>query len=84
MACAYVVDTFDNNGFIGLQVHSIGDNTKLEGEKIYFKNIRIQTSNLKPREFPKGVYVLNNIPNSLSDYEKKDGWITTANVSTFE
>ena len=74
IACAYVVDTFDNNGFIGLQVHSIGNNTKLEGEKIYFKNIRIQTTNLKPKEFPKGVYVLNNIPNSLSDYEKKDGW----------
>jgi hypothetical protein len=36
IACAYVVDTFDNNGFIGLQVHSIGDNAKLEGEKNLF------------------------------------------------
>ena len=72
--CAYVVDTFDSNGFVGLQVHSIGDNAKLAGEKIYFKNIRIQTDNLKPKEFPKGVYVLNNVPNYLCDYEKKDGW----------
>lgn len=74
VACAYVIDTFDNSGFIGLQVHSIGGNEKLAGEKIYFKNIRIQTENLKPTDFPKGVYVLNNIPNYLCDYEKKDGW----------
>jgi hypothetical protein len=72
--CAYVVDTFDSKGFIGLQVHSIGDNAKLAGEKIYFKNIHILTNDLKPKEFPKGVYVLDNIPNYLCDYEKQDGW----------
>jgi hypothetical protein len=71
--CAYMVDTFDKKGFIGLQVHEI-DDAKLAGEKIYFKDIRIQTNNLKPKEFPAGVYVVNNIPNYLSDYEKKDAW----------
>ena len=71
---AYMVDTMDTNGFIGLQVHSIGNNAKLAGEKIYFKNIRIKTNNVQPSPFPKGVYVLNNIPNNLCKYEKESGW----------
>jgi hypothetical protein len=71
---AYVVDTVDARGFIALQVHSIGSNEKLAGEKIYWKNIRIKTSGLKPLDFEKGVYVVDNIPNHLSDYEKANGW----------
>ena len=71
---AYLVDTFDAKGFIGLQVHGIGNNEKLAGEKIYFKNIRIKTNNIKPTLFPKGIYVLNNIPNNLCAYETESGW----------
>ena len=70
----YVVDTADAKGFIALQVHSIGDNAKLAGEKIYWKNIRIKTENIKPAPFPKDIYVLNNIPNYLCSYEKNSGW----------
>lgn len=71
---AYVVDTVDRKGLIALQVHSIGSNKALEGEKIYWKNIRIKTEGIKPTAFPSNIYVLNNIPNSLTGYEKKDGW----------
>ena len=71
---AYMVDTMDKSGFIALQVHSIGDNAKLAGEKIYWKNIRIKTSDIKPSPFPKDVYVLNNIPNYLCQYEQQSGW----------
>ena len=71
---AYMVDTMTKNGLIALQVHSIGDNEKLVGEKIYWKNIRIKTENVTPTPFPKGVYVVNNIPNNLSAYEKQSGW----------
>lgn len=71
---AYVVDTFDHSGLIALQVHSIGSNAAHAGEKIYWKNIRIKTSGIKPTAFPSNIYVLNNIPNTLTDYEKKDGW----------
>ncbi len=71
MPAAYLIDTMDKSGFIGLQVHSIGDNAALEGEKIYFKNIRIKTGNIQPTPFPPNVYVVNTIPNYLSDYEKK-------------
>ncbi len=71
---AYMVDTADKNGVIALQVHSIGDNEKLVGEKIYWKNIRIKTSDVKPAPFPEDVYVVNNIPNYLCNYEKQSGW----------
>ncbi|WP_423148549.1 3-keto-disaccharide hydrolase [Rubrolithibacter danxiaensis] len=70
---AYVVDTIDKKGFIGLQVHAIS-NEEQANKKVYFKNIRIKTSNLNPEAFPAGIYVVNNVPNSLSGYEKQDNW----------
>jgi hypothetical protein len=73
VAVAYVVDTMDQKGFIGLQVHAISK-PENAGQKIYFKNIRIRTSGLKPEKFPSGIYVVNNIPNSLCPYEKQGGW----------
>ncbi|MBY0347157.1 MAG: DUF1080 domain-containing protein, partial [Hydrotalea flava] len=57
-----------------LQVHSIGNNTAMSGEKVYFKNIRIKTGNVQPTPFHKPVYVVNNIPNYLCNAEKKWGW----------
>lgn len=71
---AYMVDTVDRNGFIGLQVHSIGNNTSEAGKKIYFKNIRIKTTNLVPTPFPPGIYVVNYVSNNLTSYEKQNGW----------
>jgi hypothetical protein len=70
---AYLVDTIDQKGFIALQVHSV-NKPELVGKKVWFKNVRIQTSNLKPKPFPKGIYVVNHVLNSLTSYEKKDGW----------
>jgi len=72
-AIAYVVDTFDASGFIALQVHSIS-NEKQIGKKIWWKNIRIKTTDVALTDFPKNIYVVNNIPNTLTNYEKKDGW----------
>lgn len=74
VAVSYVVDTIKTSeGLIGLQVHAI-NKPEQKGKKVYFKNIRIKTSGIHPTAFPKGVYVLNLQPNSLTDYEKKDGW----------
>ena len=70
---AYLVDTIDQKGFIALQVHAVGK-PELVGKRVWFKNIRIQTKKLKPKAFPKGVYVVNYVPNTLNAYEKKDGW----------
>ncbi|MFA6084182.1 DUF1080 domain-containing protein [Mucilaginibacter sp.] len=73
VATAYVVDTLDRTGFIGLQVHAINEASQA-GKKVFFKNIRIKTTNLKPQPFAKGVYVVNLEQNTLSAYEKQDGW----------
>ncbi len=70
---AYLVDTIDNKGFIGLQVHAVGKE-ELAGEKVYFKNIRIQTTHMQPIPFPLGIYVVDNISNTLTAYEKGSGW----------
>ena len=69
-----VIDTLDKTGFIGLQVHGIGTRNHLNGKKVYFKNIFIQTENLKPQAFPKANYVVNLTPNSLSAQEKNNGY----------
>jgi Domain of Unknown Function (DUF1080) len=71
---SYLIDTLDQAGFIGLQVHGLGNKNYLEGKKVYFKNINIQTENLKPSAFPKSVYVVNLTPNSLSSQEKSNGY----------
>ena len=73
VAAAYVVDTLDTKGFIGLQVHAI-NSPEHAGKKVCFKNIRIQTTDLKPAEFGANIYVANFLPNHLTAYEKKEGW----------
>ena len=73
VATAYVVDTLDAKGFIGLQVHAV-NSADHAGKKVCFKNIRIETTDLKPAPFPANVYVANFVPNTLTAYEKKDGW----------
>lgn len=70
---AYVVDTIDRKGFIGLQVHGITTKEQ-EGKKVYFKNLKIKTAELKPEAFPAGIYVVNYMPNYLNSYEKQQGW----------
>lgn len=69
---AFVIDSLDDSGFIALQVHAIPDS--LDGKKVYFKNIRIQTKDLKPQEFPLDVYVVNTRANDLSEAEKAAGY----------
>jgi hypothetical protein len=70
---AYVVDPVDPRGFIGLQVHSVAEAAQA-GQKVYFKNIRIKTTDLKPSAFPADIYVVNFVPNYLNTYEKQHGW----------
>ena len=70
---AYLVDTIDQKGFIALQVHQVSSADEAN-KKIYFKNIRIKTTGLQPSSFPPGVFVVNFVPNTLTGYEKKNGW----------
>lgn len=68
---AYVIDDMTPKGFIALQVHAIGDR-KDEGRQIRWRNLRIQTDNLKPSPLS-GIFVVNLLPNSVSEAEKKNG-----------
>lgn len=72
-AVAYVIDTIDNEGFIGLQVHSVEDASHA-GKKVYFKNIDLKTSELQPTAFDNNLYVVNLQNNNLTEYEKSNGW----------
>ena len=70
---AYLVDMLDYQGFIGLQVHAV-TRPEMAGQHVFFRNIRIKGISKFSQEFPKGIYVVNTIPNQLTDYEIKNGW----------
>lgn len=69
---AYLVDDASVKGIIALQVHSVY-RPEDEGKKTYWKNIRIQTENLKARP-EVNIPVVNQIPNTLTDLEKQQGF----------
>ena len=68
---ASVVDNATTKGFIALQVHAI-NNKNEEGKIIRWRNLRIQTDNLKPLA-DNNIFVVNLIPNTLSAAEKRNG-----------
>src|SRR5450631_2196061 len=70
---AYLVDMMDYQGFIALQVHAVSK-PEMAGQRIYFRNIRIKSISKFTQDFPKGIYVVNTVPNFLTDYETKNGW----------
>ncbi len=67
-----VVDAMTPSGFIALQVHSIGKEEKA-GKQVRWRNIRIQTANLKPTPND-DIFVANFVPNSVSSQEKAEGY----------
>lgn len=69
---AHVVDDMTPKGFIALQVHSISK-PEDAGKQIRWKNIKLQTQNLKPTPAD-NIFVVNLVPNTLSEQEKKNGY----------
>jgi hypothetical protein len=69
---ANVVDSMTPSGFIALQVHGIYGDMQ-PGMQIRWRNIRIQTSNLKPSKMD-DIYVVNLVPNDLSKQEQAEGF----------
>jgi hypothetical protein len=53
-------------------VHSVGNDESKAGEQIRWRNIKIQTKDLKPRPFD-STFVVNLILNTLSDQERHLG-----------
>ncbi|HEU5290869.1 MAG TPA: DUF1080 domain-containing protein [Cyclobacteriaceae bacterium] len=73
--CARLVDDLTPSGFIGLQVHSIGDD-KLKGAKIKWRNIRILTGNFEGATWKRNPEVpeVSFLVNQLTELEKRKGW----------
>ncbi|MEX0779999.1 MAG: DUF1080 domain-containing protein [Balneolales bacterium] len=70
-----LVDDMTDQGFIGLQVHSI-NNEALVGAQIKWRNLRIRTENLEEhRTSPDpNVAEASYLVNKLSEREKRNGW----------
>jgi hypothetical protein len=71
IATGHVVDDVTLSGFIALQVHSLQKGEQ-PGKQIKWRNIRIQTKNLKPSP-PDQIFIVNLIPNTISEAEKNNG-----------
>jgi len=67
-----LVDDMTRKGFIAMQVHSI-PSSEPQGRQIRWKNIRLQTENLKPSP-PDNIFVVNMVSNDMSALEKKQGY----------
>jgi len=73
---AYLVDDMTAEGFIGLQVHGIGNNEKLAGKTVHWRNIRIKPNATKSDmlEMPNDVRQVSYLTDTLTSWEKKNGW----------
>lgn len=69
---AHVIDSMTSEGFIALQIHSIG-NPDAAGRRVLFRNLRIQTTELTPAPIDP-IFVRNLNPNQVSAVEKAAGW----------
>ncbi|MDN5205072.1 DUF1080 domain-containing protein [Fulvivirgaceae bacterium BMA10] len=73
--CANLVDDLTSSGFIGLQVHGIGNDQKKVGKTVQWKNVRIKTENLDESRWEVGnAPEINYVANVLTEAEKKQGW----------
>jgi hypothetical protein len=68
---AHLIDTLETRGFIALQVHSIS-RPEDQGRQVRWRNIRIQTQNLRFSQ-DAGIFVVNLNRNALSEQETKNG-----------
>ena len=73
--CSNLIDDTSTEGFIALQIHSIGKQS-LEGKTVKWKNIRITTNEINNNRYPVEDYAqeINNIDNFLTKKQKEDGW----------
>jgi hypothetical protein len=78
---AHLIDDLTAKGFISLQVHAIYGDMK-EGMKIRWKNIRIQTTNLKSSPLD-NCPVINLLQNNISEQERAQGFKLLFNGKDF-
>ncbi len=73
VAAAYLVDDMTASGFIGLQVHGIGNDEEKNGTQVIWKNIKIITDNVG-KYTKTSTLVAKQTANVLSGDEVKSGW----------
>jgi hypothetical protein len=73
---ANLIDDLDASGFIGLQVHGVGNDPTKAGIQVKWKNIRIMTEDLEKHRWamPPSVREISAIPNHLTPQEIKEDW----------
>ncbi|WP_100612885.1 3-keto-disaccharide hydrolase [Confluentibacter lentus] len=76
VACANLIDDITPEGFIALQVHSIGEDKNLADKEIKWKNIRIKTTNLESerKSSDPEVVEMSYLVNQITPDEKRKGW----------
>lgn len=74
--CADLINDMTATGFIGLQVHGIGNDTSKIGKKVIWKNIRIITDDAASYAIPYNKDIPQNsyLVNELSAREREEGW----------
>ncbi|MEM7107064.1 MAG: DUF1080 domain-containing protein [Bacteroidota bacterium] len=72
--CSRLVDDLSTEGFIGLQVHSIGDRKKKEGYSVKWRNFKILTEEVeKYLKLDPRVPEISYLRNQLTESEKRNG-----------
>ena len=73
---ADLIDDSTLDGFIGLQVQSIGDDVYKEGLQVRWTNIRIKTDDLNRFKTPENndIEQFSSLKNELTPREIKEGW----------
>ncbi|MFY0688526.1 MAG: DUF1080 domain-containing protein [Cyclobacteriaceae bacterium] len=72
--CASLVDDLTAEGFIGLQVHSVGD--ELEGTQVKWKNVRIATNGFDELVWDRNPETdqISFMVNQITEWEKRNGF----------
>lgn len=71
---ANLYDEETGEGFIALQVHSVGNNKSREGIKVMWKNIRIITEDVEQYQKETTAPLFSRLQNKLTEQEIADGW----------
>jgi len=76
VACADLVDETDREGFIGLQVHGVGNDPDKAGIRVEWRGLRILTEDPSAYASPErpDVPEISTLVNRLTEREKREGW----------
>ncbi|MEM1249418.1 MAG: DUF1080 domain-containing protein [Acidobacteriota bacterium] len=70
----HLLDDMTSEGFIGLQVHAPYPGVADDGQKVWWRNLRIKTEGLEPATHDASQFVANRLVNDVSAAEQAQGW----------